>query len=58
MAAEGRLAVPVPRALRPQALQVLRAERGGRHEATAGGHPEARERPLPADAAVVAAAFN
>lgn len=55
MAAE-RLAVQVPRALRPQALQVLRAERGGPHEATAGGDPEAPE--LLADAAVVAAAFN
>ena len=65
MAAEERLAVPAPRALRRQALQVLPAElvvvvarRVGRHEAMAAVHQEAAERPLPADAAVVAAAFN
>jgi hypothetical protein len=61
VAAAERLAVPVPRALRPQvleALQVLRAERVVRHEATPAVHPEAPERPQPVDAAVVAAAFN
>jgi hypothetical protein len=40
------------------AVEVLRAERVARHEAMPGAHPEAPERPLPADAAVVAAAFN
>ena len=44
--------------LRPQALQGRRAEQGGPHEATPGVHPEAPDRALPADAAVVAAAFN
>jgi hypothetical protein len=53
-----RLAVPVPPALRRQALQGRRAEQGGPHEATPGVHPEAPDRALPADAAVVAAAFN
>ena len=58
VAAEERLAVLVPQALRPQALPVRRAEPGVRHEATPGGHPEAPDRALPADVAVVAAAFN
>ena len=61
MAVAERLAVLVPQALqalRPQALPVRRAEPGVRHEGMPGQHPEAPDRALPADAAVVAAAFN